>query len=603
VKAVLRMNTMKEVIFKHISPHLGYYFPLVHTQKTGLHIQGIEAFGKPDRFVGGKVVNAFAFLLCEDETMAARYPEGLAMLKDIIDFTADFEHMETWGYLNYVIGLNRLRKAGLLGKVLSPETEAKLKAKLDWRHFVDTTTWKLIYKPTNYYGVAFGIARYRHLLGWETAEDAATLFTKLMEHVKEYSGECNFMDETAGEGRFDRYSVLIPAETAELLSGTGLPVDEQIKSMLRKSSEICLALANDRGDGFAYGRSLSAYGDTAIMQVLAAAAGAGVLSKSEMDCAYSYSFYAMQKFVNFWIDHETISVNMWDKGRRTDAYRNKGRILGENMSLSMQLVDTYEAWAKLGYEHTPVTRNICNNTKTGTHADYFAFALGTYKRGLAIVHDGKHSFSLPLINGGGGTSGGAQITKYYYANAYLPAPFEIGTLEVAADSWHPNLVPRLTLSNGSQIMPIANFTNIEQGMQGSEYKISYTIDAQCIVGDATPARHAEISSKTSYSFGQGKIRRDDVFTAATVMDCLVCELELGCFGKNPVINDHTVSFAEGPLASFTVHGLSILGAYAIDPANEQYHTPHGALATRIACRKALDPQAHEIRISWELCYR
>ena len=28
------------------------------------------------------------------------------------------------------------------------------------------------------------------------------------------------------------------------------------------------------------------------------------------------------------------SVNMWEKGRRTDGYRNKNRILGENLKMT-----------------------------------------------------------------------------------------------------------------------------------------------------------------------------------------------------------------------------------------------------------------------------
>ena len=55
--------------------------------------------------------------------------------------------------------------------MVDPETLEKLRISMDWRTFVDVENhYALIHKPTNYYGVAFSIARHRELLGWEKEE-------------------------------------------------------------------------------------------------------------------------------------------------------------------------------------------------------------------------------------------------------------------------------------------------------------------------------------------------------------------------------------------------------------------------------------------------
>ena len=159
------------------------------------------------------------------------------------------------------------------------------------------------------------------------------------------------MDETKGEGRFDRYSILIPAEITELVVKTGWQEPELIRDMLGRSARIVLQMANEQGWGFSYGRSIGAYGETAVLQILASAAQLpGLLTENERTLAYAYSIKCIRTMILFWYDEEMQSINMWNKGRRTDGYRNKNRILGENLSLSMQVIDVIEQWKSLGYD-------------------------------------------------------------------------------------------------------------------------------------------------------------------------------------------------------------------------------------------------------------
>jgi hypothetical protein len=92
------------------------------------------------------------------------------------------------------------------------------------------------------------------------------------------------------------------------------------------------------------GRSLAAYADTAFVEVLSAAAHLNVLTPKEKEIAYAFSTRGAAKYVDFWYDADMQSVNMWEKGRRVDAYRGKARILGENLSLTHQILYTSRVW-------------------------------------------------------------------------------------------------------------------------------------------------------------------------------------------------------------------------------------------------------------------
>ena len=291
-----------------------------------LTIDGTPAYNEKAQFVGGKVINEACYVVQE----FLKTEESYQKLGDVIRMVSDMP-METWGILNGISGLYRLKKAGLLEKVVDPETLEKLRISMDWRTFVDVENhYALIHKPTNYYGVAFGIARHRELLGWEKEGHSKILLDRLMEHIDQYSGEFSFMDETPGEGRFDRYSILVPSELASQLLATGWEVPEKIKGMLQKSARIFVELADQKGLGFSYGRSIGAYGATAALEVLSAAAEVGgLLTEDELEIAYGYSVKVMEHMVDFWYDKDMESINMWEHGRKTDNYRNKYRILGK----------------------------------------------------------------------------------------------------------------------------------------------------------------------------------------------------------------------------------------------------------------------------------
>ncbi len=197
-----------------------------------------------------------------------------------------------------------------------PPLSTSSRPSLDWRAFVNPADYSLINLPTNYYGVAFSIARLRYLMGWEGPEASEALLQKMINHYKTFSA-FGFSDETDGGGRFDRYSVLLIGEIMQRLIETGMtvsPADEaSLKGWLRQSVDLIKTRLNPAGNGVDYGRSLAAYADTSFAEVLSAAEHLNVLSAEEKDIAYAFATRVTAKYVEFWYDAETGSLNMWDK--------------------------------------------------------------------------------------------------------------------------------------------------------------------------------------------------------------------------------------------------------------------------------------------------
>lgn len=444
------METFANFISEQALPSFAHLCHLVSEEQDALVIDGVKAFNPKSQFVEGKVVNAFSYLLV-DKKDTPEFPKLAAEFQTVIQFVAG-RTFETWGTLNCLTGLYRLAQNNLLDELVPASALAQLKVGLNWHHFVDEkNNYALIHKPTNYYGVAFGIARYHELLGWSNEQYSERFLTLLMKHIRKFSGEHMIMDETQGAGRFDRYSLLIPAELANLLTETQVPVPTEIIQMLKKSVAVCLMIANEKGDGIMYGRSIGAYGDTAVLEILSIANRLELLNEKEQVLAFGYSEKIIEKFRSFWFNPQTKQVNMWDFGRQTDGYRNKNRILGETLSLQLQILHSIE-----NFQHNPL-----HDAETGLTFSEILSQLPMYQvftfdeskgpKLLVVVRTAEHVFMVPFINGG---------EKYYETSPYLPMPMSTDFLEFTPDVLKGNLVPLLTQGTASYL-PLAPFATIE----------------------------------------------------------------------------------------------------------------------------------------------
>lgn len=595
---------MKDVIEQELKPIMADLFQRMAGGGLDLKVDGTPAYNEKAQFVGGKVIN----LGCYTALELLKTEESLTQLGDLIRMVHKMP-METWGILNGITGLYRLQKAGLLEKVVDQDTLEVLKISMDWRTFIDIEDhYALIKKPTNYYGVAFGIARYRELLGWEPEGHSAHLLERLMEHIDQYSGQFSYMDETPGDGRFDRYSILVPGEMTALIMGTGWEVPEKIQKMLNNSAHIFLQLANEKGWGFSYGRSIGPYGDTAALEVLSSAARLGsVLTKEETDLAYGYCIKLAQHVAEYWYDPEMRSINMWEKGRKTDNYRNKNRILGENLSLCMQVVNCYEHWVSAGYENQELSDDFGEKLAALAPYTVVKFAEGDYARGLAIVRDGKHVWSLPLISGGRG--------GYFDRDAYLPVPFQNGVLQGVPEHCHGNMVPQLIMENGDIYMPIAWLKTIDSEITAEKLSISYTIDTLCKLGDRRPERVEGTSAEVHYTFENHRIHREDVFHVGNGQKVKEVRLTFLTFSGDPVMDGMTESGAGGRKAADgcgirfgrgVVSSMKAAGYETCEMAEAltdgSCDTPCGRLNYMAQWSTTDIPEEGEIRVSWTLGY-
>ncbi len=551
-----------------------------------LVIDGQPVFNGNDKFLPGKIALGLADYIVTLASDDPRLADDLKDFRQIAKLTVD-DANDTWGAYYYILALDKLKHAGLLDQAVDRLTLAKLRVRLDWRMFVDPDSYDLIDYPNNYYVVAFAIARLRHDMGWEDARYAGEIYKHTAAHYARYSGY-GFADETDGEGRFDRYSVLLAGELANHFIETGGTPPPEALGWLRKSADVMLARLHDDGEGFEYGRSLGPYSETAIIEVLTAAARLGVLSDDEKARAYAYATRAAQRYVDVWIDRDTGSVNLWDGGRRTDDYRGKFRVLGENLSLAHQFAYTDAGWNAMGYQGKSPSAAIARDG--GTTVTWFA--RGDYDRALVTRTDHGHIIGLPLINGGAGQ---------HMHNPYFPIPFSRGMLEGVADGSAPLLVPQFTLGDGSVLMPLAFIRHVKVET-GAAATVTYDQSELDRMGQDAPVADRRMGVATTYSLSDGAITRTDVYTPAAPLAIAAIRLDFAGFSTDPILAGTTATFGAGAVTGFSVTGLDGCTARALDH-DRDYESDTGAMTSLVTCASGSRTVSAPFTISWTMTYR
>ena len=429
------------------------------------------------------------------------------------------------------------------------------------------------------------------MLGWEDDRAAQLLLARTLDHYRKYSGEFGFADETEGKGRFDRYSVLLIGEIAQRLVETGMTPSPEVKAWLRKSVDLLLPRFNLSGEGFEYGRSIGAYGETAFLEVLTAAALLKVLTPEEERMAYAFSSRIAARYMDFWVNPQTGSVDLWGQGRRTDAYRGIHRIFGENLSLARQYVYTNAIWNRLGYRGRAPDRRYAQWLRNLPRSTTTWFARGDYDRALVTVrHHGK-LIGLPIINGAEGQ---------HMHNPYFPVPFSPGMLSGSADATYPHLVPRITLADGSVLMPLAYFKDLRVTRRGNVTEVSWRQDALDRMGEneARPDRRAQI--ETRYVLAPGRITRSDRLLLEPGARATGIEIEFASFSSGPKSRAGVTRFGRGEIRSFAAKGYGT--CVAKTPDAPDYGAPTGPFAAVVRCRNGDIGRPSSISLEWTLSY-
>ncbi|WP_174864400.1 hypothetical protein [Duganella dendranthematis] len=590
----LATTPMNRIVQDNAYTQLDYFFKKLATEKEGIVMDGTSPFKSGDKFLPGKVAAGLGHVLLNTAKDDPSLDQKLKDYRAIADMTVGMDN-HTWGIYYYIGTLVKLKQAGLLERAVSPATLEKLRKQLDWRTFV-TPQWDLISLPTNYYGVAFSIARLRMLMGWEDDSAGKVLLEKMLTHYKKYSGQYGFSDETDGEGRFDRYSILLIAEICERFLETGLQPTDELKGLLRKAADIALNVSNTAGDGFSFGRSLGPYGETALVEILSVSAFLNVLTPEEKQYAYAFSSRVAARYMDFWYDPSMHSLDMWGKGRRTDTYRGKHRILGENFSLLHQLLSTNEMWNEAGFKDVQPKADLqAWLDRNRPQFSVTTFAHGDYDRALAIFRDGKHVVSLNMINGG---------ISQHDNSPYYPLPFAQGIVSGVADSGaaHPQLLPKFTMADGSQLIGAVWIKDIKTVKDGQRYTVTYRQDELDKLGKRSPVKDGRIKLQTTYQLEHGLMTRTDVYTPVGAQEVEKVSLEFASFSDQATMKGNTVTFAQGDVTEYSVSGLQQCQS-APTNGSKDFMAPYGAMKTLVTCSTGKLTLKEPLTIKWSIKYQ
>ncbi|MBB5504593.1 hypothetical protein [Paraburkholderia atlantica] len=608
-----------------------------------------------DKFLPGKLALGLSWILIDMKTKGdPAYADYLATYQKITTAMmtqmtgSNYTYANTsWGEYYYLVALNNFQSHGMLNEVFSDAMLKTLQARLTFCDMFGadasgkTDTCPAAGTPIdvaslntaqNYYAVSYGIAGLRQKLGWSnptfssnTDPTVATMNARdallytLTKHIRNDSTG-GFSDEASNthttyydQARYDRYSTLLIGEVTErtLEMGNQANLTPELKSYLRNSVNLILPQLNTKGQGFNYGRSIGPYGDSAFMEVLTAAANAGILTDQEMKVAYTYIYKSALRYSNFWYDPTlpTPSVNMWVKGRGTDSYRGKPRVMGENFSLLHQYMYVNAWWDKLGFNG----KAPLSDTDMQSYLDAFPHYTLTwynqpgdtahpYSAALITVRDGRRVIDLNL----------SQAPDYNSYTPYYPAPSSDNLVYGTTDLAYALMIPQVTY-NGKTYIPVTYYKNLN--VQETNGQVVVTFDTAKFRQAAKNALYTtdlDLQVHTVMTFAKGSITRTDTLSSGTLPGNLAVETDYTSFAdfQNTTANSdgYSVSYANSPATNYAAVGFDSCALSQFDTVNGATNplstTPIGQLHSNFACTTnpfALTGGASRT-LSWTLKY-
>ncbi|MGF6759073.1 hypothetical protein [Paraburkholderia sp. GAS42] len=608
-----------------------------------------------DKFLPGKLALGLSYILIDMKTKGdPNYADYLATYQKItaamITQTSGTNYLyanTSWGEYYYLVTLNNLKAHGMLNEVFSDAMLATLQNRLTFCDMFGadgsgkTNTCPATGVPIdiaslntaqNYYAVSYGIAGLRQKLGWSnptfsSATDPAVatmgardaLLYTLTKHIRNDSSG-GFSDEASNthttyydQARFDRYSTLLIGEVVErsIEMDNLANLTPELKGYLRKSVDLILPQLNTDGQGFNYGRSIGPYGDSAFVEILTAAANAGVLSQQEMQIAYSFIYKSAYRFDTFWYDPTlpTPSVNMWVKGRGTDSYRGKPRVMGENFSLLHQYMYVNAWWNKLGFGGNAPMADTDFKTWLAALPHYTLTWYNVpgdtahpYSAALITVRDGKRVINLNL----------SQAPDYNSYTPYYPVPFSDKLTYGTTDLGYALLIPQVSY-NGKTYIPVTYFKNLSVQESNGQVVVSFdTTRFRQAVKNATYTTDIDLQAHTVLTFAQGTITRTDTLSSGTLAGNIAIETDFTSFAdfQSTTANGDGVSvtYANSSATSYGTTGFDNCALSNFDMAggvtNPLSTTPIGQLHSNFACKT--NPFALSVgtsrTFSWSLKY-
>lgn len=468
------MKTFRQLIGGKGYEILSFFVGLMADGGKTAELEGQRLLNSQNETVLGALFNAAGQLYeHQRETGDPKTEKTLAALHTFLGWQAEMP-CQTWGKRSILFCLLRFKEAGLLS-VFSPEELEIARKKTDITDFFDKSALKLYTLPNNYMELALWLLEARQKLGWETEELCSAVRKRWKESLSSGT-DSGYMDDCPPDGRFDSYTFMPIISSAAVT-----PMPERARRMLRDSALWFLSMANRRGDGFCYGRSLSVYGDIEPVSVLRAALQGGVLDEDETALAHAYLYAIFEKFFTFWYDEKRHSFNIWWDGRGTDDYREVHRALEVNIEFALNFI---------GYEKDMEANGLLDTSPADIiprPAEWeitpFVFRETPYPAESFVLRRGDLMMMLPLIGPG-------KLNAYAH---YQPFPASCGYTEVSAQSRLPLWVPEYRLTDGTVLKPIQYYTHIEYEKEAG----APVIRAQ---GYLARSVHGKSPDKTDYHF-------------------------------------------------------------------------------------------------------
>lgn len=403
---------------------------------------GYPAYKDDSKMAKGALINSVVHLA------VSRYKNGDGRYKHDLERINLFAKMflgdtvSTWGKRLLLSGLCVLYDAGLYGE-LSQETTEIFENVSDYSDFLDKETVTIKPPlPTNYYHVALACALYREKLGMENDGMSEKLLSKLLSIMENCSSE-GWADEAPGFGRFDSYSVESVGETIAPLRETGKEIPDVLVNSMKKSVRLCLALANGKGHGFMYGRSLAYHGDAAPLHVLCDGLEMGLVPEKDIPTAVGYIINTVKKVTEFWYDERVGAINLWLFGRATNGYRNITRFFEVNNCANETLMRALAVAEKMGFADYPVEYTEVGYTDKWEYTETVFDKSENYIRSLFILKRQGRVFGLPFI-----CMGSARKSASY--NTF---PASASFIETPPEVELDFLTPRYELCDGRILVP------------------------------------------------------------------------------------------------------------------------------------------------------
>ena len=253
-------------------------------------------------------------------------------------------------------------------------------------------------------------------------------------------------------------------------------------------------MRNPKGNGFAYGRSISMYGENTIAQHLAYALVNGLLEENQIEDAVAYLIHAVEKLTTFWYREDKEICDIWLDGRATEGYRGIQRIFEVNVGFATNILAILAKLENTPYADYIPEKDIVMPDRWQWHKTDFVDE-EKKKRALYVLRRKDHTFMLPLIG----------LGSRWKSGAYMPIPREPMFIETPpADFNHPFLTPEVTLDSGIRAMPTQNYEEITQ-REGEDF-VEITAKGKLTkLIDSYPDKVSEYSFTTIYTFRADKI--------------------------------------------------------------------------------------------------